>query len=223
MRYLLLLPLVAAAVTVAAAPCRGETPPMPGMTSGIGDHDMKHIGVGLSGTSLFIHYDPAPPSPAVPLTMMSGHGIDYTPDKFDVLEDVYFNAQYGWNPYGFVSLPEGLSVWIERTGATQPAGSTFTVYEAGMGSEMAAWTMNPIYTTDGARWEWNGVMQHDYYTADLPGSYTMLFDVYVGNASGIPDPGYAPTSATLEFVVLPEPTAIGLASLAALGLLVRRR
>ena len=199
------------------------SPPLPGMTSGIGDQGMKHIGVGMSGTALFIHYDPVPPSPAVPLTMMSGHGIDYDPDKFNVLEDVYYNAQYGWNPYGLIGLPSNLSIWIERTGVTQPAGSTFMVYEAGMGSEMAIWTMNELYAANGDKWQWDGAMQHDFYTADLLGSYTMSFNVYVGDAAGVPDAGYTPTSTTLEFTVVPEPATIGLTALAAACLFMRRR
>ena len=137
---------------------------MPPMTSGSGDAGMKHAGVGLSDTVLTVHYDA---TPAVPLTMTSGHGVDYTPGKFDVLEDVYFNAQYGWLPNGFISLPTDRALWIERTSATQPADSTFKVYEAGNGMNnvsgegMMNWTMNEIHAANDDIWQWDGVMQHE--------------------------------------------------------------
>lgn len=205
--------------------CFAVMPPMPPMTSGSGDGGMKHAGIGQTGTVLTVHYDA---TPVVPLTMISGHGVDYTPDKFDVLEDVYFNAQYGWLPDGFISLPADLAIWIERTGATQPAGSTFKVYEAGNGmmipgEGMMNWTMNESYAANGDRWQWDGVMQHDYYTADLAGSYTMSFDVYVGDFSGVPDVSFTPVSTTFAFTVVPEPTTLAIALLGIVGIVVRRR
>ncbi len=204
--------------------CFAVMPPMPPMTSGSDDAGMKHAGVGLSGTVLTVHYDAAP---AVPLTMITGHSTDYTPAKFDVLEDVYFNSQYGWLPDGFISLPVDRAIWIERTGATQPAGSTFKVYEAGNGmmipgEGMMNWTMDEIYAVNGDIWQWDGVMQHDYYAADMPGSYSMQFDIYVGDLSGVADAAYTATSTTFEFAVVPEPTTFALAILGIVGIVVRR-
>ncbi|MEO2048899.1 MAG: PEP-CTERM sorting domain-containing protein [Pirellulales bacterium] len=213
------------ALLVSSAQCFAASPPMPGMTSGIGDNGMKHAGIGLTGTVFTVHYDA---TPAVPLSMISGHGADYTPDKFQVLEDVYFNAQYGWVPDGFISLPADRFIWIERTGTIQPANSMFKVYEAGNGSMipgegMMNWTMNEIYSSNGEIWQWDGVMQHDYYTADIPGSYSMSFDVYLGDFSGVQDVSFTPVSTTFEFVVVPEPTTIALAILGIVVMVVRRR
>ena len=196
-------------------------PPGPPMTSGSGQNGMKHAGIQLSGNALSVHYDPLPP---VPVTMTSGYGEDYTPAKFDVLEEKYFNAQYGWLPNGFLNLDSDQALWIERTAATTPAGATFRVYEGGNMTEgMAAWTMNEIYAADGDRWQWDAKMQHDYYTADLPGSYSMSFDIFVGDLVGNPLTQFTPTSTTFEFSVVPEPTTMALAVMGILGFVARRR
>ena len=52
--------------------------------------------------------------------MMSGLGVDYTPEKFDVLENVYFNAQYGWLPDGYYRSPAmaNTTIWMVRTAAS---------------------------------------------------------------------------------------------------------
>lgn len=196
-------------------------PPMPPATSGSGDAGMKHAGVSLSGTTLAINLTEPPASP---VTMMSGHGTDFTPAKFDVLENVYFNAQHGWLPDGFFSLPAERSLWIERIGATQPASANFHVYEGGNGMEgMAAWTMNEIYIADGDKWQWDGIMQHDYFTADLPGNYSMSFQVYVGDQSGTQDTSFTPAEATFHFRVVPEPFSVVPLLLGTLGWIMKRR
>ncbi len=221
--YLRLFSLAFVTVFSAAVPCFAVTPPMPGMTNGDGtsaNNGMKHANVSLTGTTLSVHIDEPPQTP---VTMMSGFGVDYTPDKFNVLEDVFFNAQYGWLPEGFISLPAGSNIWLKRTAATQPVGSAFDVYEGGNMTEgMAAWTMNPIYTHDGFIWRWDGMMQHDYYTADRVGQYSMSFEVYVGDSAGVPVAGYTSGSATLQFTAAPEPTGCVLALLG-VGLLAARR
>lgn len=218
-------PILAALVLSVALPCWAATPPMPGMTNGDGttaNNGMKHASISLEDTTLSVHVD-APP--ATPVTMMSGYGVDFEPGKFDVLENVNFNAQYGWVPSGLFSPPFGAGIWIKRTAATQPAGSVFRVYEGGNMTEgMAAWTMNEIYTHDGFTWSWDGAMQHDYYVADKVGDYSMSLDIYVGDSSGVPLDGYTPGSATFEFRVVPEPSAWLLAVLGmAVVVLVGRR
>ncbi len=223
------------AIAAAIAPrCYAVMPPMPGMTSGSGSNGMKHVLLSQpgGGPALAVHVSDPPPTPVV---MMSGHGTDYTytpmggeafpdPGKFDVLEDVYFNAQHGWLPDGPFNLPSGGLIWIERTAATQPAGSEFRVYEGGNGAEgMGAWSMEEVYAADGDRWQWDGAMQHDYFTADRVGDYSMSFDIYVGDATGAPISGIASTSTTLSFRVVPEPASAGLVVLGAAVVFGRRR
>ncbi|MCA9189621.1 MAG: hypothetical protein R3E01_06650 [Pirellulaceae bacterium] len=194
-------------VSVASA----VTPPMPPLTNGDGDathNGMKHALVSQAGNALAVHVSDPPPTPVV---MTSGFGVDYTPDKFNVLENVYFNAQHGWLPDGPFNLPADSAIWIERTGATQPAGSTFRVYDGGNGSEgMAVWTMDELYTSNGFRWKWDGVMQHDYFTADSAGDYSMSFHVYVGDLQGNPLTSMTGADATFQFRVVPEPPMMSL-------------
>lgn len=186
------------------------------------NNGMKHVNVSLTAGVLGIHVDSPPQGPVV---MRSGHGTNFEPAKFDVLENVYFNAQHGWLPTGFFDeLPADASVWIRRTNATQPTGSQFKVFEAGnMREGMDAWTMNEIYAADGAIWQWDGQMQHDYFTADLAGDYSMSFEVYVGNETGDPLQGYTSAEATLDFVVVPEPSGFLLSAAACGCCLIRRR
>lgn len=210
---------------VAAYPAAGTAPPMPPDTNGgsPANDGMKHINISLTGSVVGVT---ASDPPASPVTMLSGFGDEYTPSKFDVLEDVYFNAQHGWlSPGGFlVDLPPGASIWMKRTGATQPAGSTFKVYEGGNAAEgMASWSMNEIYAANGDVWQWDGAMQHDYFTADMLGDYSMSFEVYVGDAVGDQVAGTTSATTTFQFQVVPEPTACVMALLGSLGLLFRRR
>lgn len=196
------------------------TPPMPANTSGTGVNGMIHARVGLVGQELSVSIDSSPPSPVI---MASGYGVDYTPDMFNVLENKYFNAQYGWLPNGFISLPANRTLWIERTGVVAPAGASLHVYEAGMAMELASWTMSEIYAADGDKWQWDGAMQHDYYVADKPGSYSMQFKVYVGDSSGVQDLAYPPATTALSFVALPEPSTAALAIIVAMAAMGMRR
>lgn len=200
-------------------------PPGPPATNGgASENDgMKHAEISLSGGIVELHTANPPASPVV---MTSGSGIDYTPDKFDVLEDNYFNAQHGWlSPGGFLTeLPAGGSIWMKRLAATQPAGSTFEVFEGGnMAEGMGAWSMAPIYAADNDIWQWDGAMQHDYFTADMPGDYSMSFEVYVGDASGDAIDGFTAAQTTFDFTAVPEPSTCALALLGILGLFVRQR
>jgi hypothetical protein len=203
-----LLSLVFFVAGCVAVPAGAVTPPMPMMTNGDGNmahNGMKHANISLTDMTLAARIADPPPTP---VTMMSGFGVDYTPAKFDVLENVYFNAQHGWLPEGIFSPPAGGSIWIKRTAATQPAGSAFHVYEGGNGMEgMAAWTMNRIYDHDGYIWQWDGAMQHDYFTADRTGNYSMSFEVFVGDSTGTPLDGYTPATATFQFRAVPEPSS----------------
>ncbi|MCO6042572.1 hypothetical protein NG895_01500 [Aeoliella sp. ICT_H6.2] len=193
-------------------------PPMPGMTNGDGNpanNGMKHILVSLDGTDLAVHV--AEP-PATPVTMMSGMGHDYAM-SFEVLENHYFNAQYGWLQELPIVPPAASDVWIKRTGATMPGGATFRVFEGGMGMDMGSWTMNQIHTEAAEAWKWDRDMQHDLYVADLPGEYSMSFEVYLGDATtGEPLAGYGSATTTLYFTTpVPEPSCAALAGVAVLA------
>ena len=80
---------------------------MPPATSGSGDGGMKHALVSVTGTTVAVHISEPPTdvAPVSPVVMTSGHGVDYAPGKFDVLEGVSFNAQYGWLPGSALNTP----------------------------------------------------------------------------------------------------------------------
>lgn len=208
------------AVVCCIAVAQGQMPPMPPMTNGDGNpanNGMKHILLSLDGTDLIAHVDEPP---ATPVTLISGHGVDYA-SSFDVLEDNYFNSQHGWLQESPIIPPAGSDLWIKRTSATMPAGATFQVFEGGMGMDMNTWTMAEIHTELGEPWKWDRVMQHDLYVADLPGDYSMTFEVYLGDSStGEPLAGYGAATATLQFTTpVPEPSsvAVGVFAVASLG------
>lgn len=205
------------------SPAFGGMPLGPGQTSGSGDYGMKHAAVTLTGNTLGVTVPAPPASPVV----MTDHGFsnDYTAPKFSVLENVYYNAQHGWNADSFVTLPSDRFLWIERTGVTQPSGSTFQVYDGGnmISETMDDWAMTQIYLTNGEIWQWDGDMQHDYFTADTVGSYSMSFKLYVGDASGVEDTSFYSSAATFEFSVVPEPSSLALSCFAALSWLRRSR
>ena len=92
-----------------------------------------------------------------------------------------------------------------------------------MGMEMASWTMNEIYATDGAKWQWDGAMQHDFYVSDKPGSYSMSFRVFVGDANGTMDLTYTPATTTFSFVAVPEPATAVLAGFGAIAVALWRK
>ena len=219
MKYICLVFVVSLSTAMPAV--AQVVPQGPPNTSGSGDAGMKHAAVTFSDSAVGVSIAATPSSPVVMTD--DGFGKDFTAPKFDVLEDVYYNAQHGWNPDAFLSLPAEHSLWIKRTGATQPAGSTFKVYEGGnmIAETMGDWSMTEIYAADGDIWQWDAVMQHDYFTADIPGAYSMSFEVYVGDSSGVADTAYTPATATFAFSVVPEPSTLVLALLASFGL-VRR-
>ncbi|MCA9259263.1 MAG: PEP-CTERM sorting domain-containing protein [Planctomycetales bacterium] len=222
----LVLPFVVITwLSAAADSVWGQTaPPLPPFTNGDGDpyhNGMKHAMVSLTGQNLAIHVDAAPQEV---VAMQSGFGVDFDPSKFDVLEDRYFNAQHGWLPDGQFVLEPNELVWIRRIEVEQPADSEFRIYEGGNGREgIGAWTMQQIYQQDGDAWQWDGAMQHDYFTADRPGEYRVTFEAYIGDDMGIAIPAYAPAQATFSFPAVPEPGSLALAALGVAQATLRRR
>ncbi|WP_197528838.1 PEP-CTERM sorting domain-containing protein [Aeoliella mucimassa] len=189
-------------------------PPLPSATNGDGivaNNGMKHLSIDFDESSVTVH------AATTMVTMMSGEGVDYTPDQFDVIENQYFNSQYGWNFDNIVVLPEDSAIWIRRMDQTTPAGATLRVYEGGMGMGMANWTMQPLYLNDGDRWMWDGDMQHDMYVADMPGEYSMTYEVYLGDpTTGEALASYGSATTTIGWTVpVPEP---GTAALLVLGI-----
>ncbi|MCA9241390.1 MAG: hypothetical protein KDA37_14375 [Planctomycetales bacterium] len=214
----------AAALLAIAGSAAAQLPPLPPMTNGDGNpanNGMKHALVSFEGAGLAVHV--AQP-PASPVTMTSGVGRSYDA-PFDLLEGRYFNSQHGWLPEGILVPPTGADVWIKRVSASAPTGASFRVYEGGMGNGMANWSVQEVYAADGDAWKWDREMQHDLFVADLPGRYSMTFEVYLGDATtGAPLSQYGSATTTLRFTTpVPEPTTSLLALATVAGLLGSRR
>jgi hypothetical protein len=186
---------------------------------------MKHVDVMLDGTNITVHVDETVDTPILrPLT---------PPDAFDpaqpwcVLEGKAYNFQYAFNPGGFITLPEGSGIWVERLHQDEP----LAVYlRPPMFTSGATWPQ--VFTADGQRWRWSGAMQHNAYAVYQPlqSLYTASYRVYLGDAtSGEPLPGYGSADATLNWTAtpVPEPSAVVLGgmclALIAVFLGIRRR
>lgn len=175
---------------------------------------MKHTDILFDGTNISLHVDETVATPELrPLT---------PPDEFDpaqpwsVLIDKAYNYQHAWNPGGFITLPSGTGIWIERLSS-----------DAGLEAYVRppAFTSGPqwpqIFAADGDRWKWSGAMQHNAYAVlnPLQSSYAATYLVYIGDAiTGEPVPGYGSAEVNWEWTAtaVPEP-ATGV--LAVVGLL----
>ncbi|MBX3322398.1 MAG: hypothetical protein KF757_05355 [Phycisphaeraceae bacterium] len=173
--------VLASSFTLASA-ASAVNPQMGGM--------MKHLGVEMHGGSmLHIHVDHSVPTP---LLQNYGHAYDA---PADVLNDTMYNAQYGWMIEGFWTLPPNATIWIEQLDATPG----LQVYIGG--TMMNQGTFAPIFGTAGSspRIAWNGTMLHNWYAVTTPGVYEATYRVYLGDANGLPLPGYFADEVTIEW------------------------
>lgn len=181
---------------------------------------MKHADITFDGTNIAVHVDDTVGTPMLrPLT---------PPDEFDpaqpwsVLGTKAYNYQYAWNPGGFITLPTGAGIWIERLSSSP---------------ELEVYLRPPMFTggptwpavldSDGARWKWSGAMQHNAYAVQDPlvSTYSASYRVYIGDeTTGMPLPGYGSADVTWTWnaMPVPEPTLAAMLP-ATLVLLARRR
>lgn len=188
-----------------------------GQVAMMGGAPMKHLDVSFDGTDISVHIDDTVATPMLrPLT---------PPDAFDpseswaVLNDKAYNFQYGWNPSGFITLPGGAGIWIQRLGQDPE----LEVYARPPAIDPA---YAPLFANDGDAWKWSGAMTHNAYAVLDPtrDTYTATYRVYIGDAvTGEALAGYGSTDVTLAFSAtpVPEPATIGLVAL--LPVLMRRR
>jgi hypothetical protein len=171
---------------------------------------MKHADVTFDGTNIAVHVDPLVPTPVLnPLL---------SPNEFDpaaawsVLTNKAYNYQYAWNPGGFISLPSGSGIWVERI-HHDPGLQAFLrtpAYQPGIHGP----TWPEILTADGDRWQWAGNMQHNVYAVlnPLQSEYKAEYRVYLGDAAtGAPLPGYGSANVTFTWYAVPVPEPSGIA------------
>jgi hypothetical protein len=190
-------------IASSAARAAYVVPMIGGGQVGMAGAPMIHTDIGFDGTTLTATLDTSHGVPALrPLT---------PPDAFDpaqpwsVLAGKAYNFQCAWNPAGFITLPAGAGIWVERV--SQDAG--IEVYLR----PPAAPAYAPVFQDDGDRWQWSGAMTHNVFAVEEPSKtdYAATYNVYIGDAStGSPLAGYGHASVTWTWTatVVPEPAAL---------------
>lgn len=207
------LTLVAAALC-ASAEAAYVIPTIGGGQVGMMGAPMIHTDVSFDGTNISLMADTSHGVPVLrPLT---------PPDEFDpaqpwiVLQNKAYNFQHAWNPGGFITLPAGTGIWVERISQTPG----LEVYQR----PPAAPSYLQIFQADGERWKWSGAMTHNAYAVLNPtlSTFSATYRVYIGDATtGTPLGGYGSAEVTWNWSVVPEPTSLAL--VAGATLIARRR
>lgn len=150
---------------------------------------MKHILIAFDNNSIGLSFESPDEGPLT----LHDYGETYS-GAAAVLNDSAYNAQFGWLAGGFISLPPDGSIWIETLDAT-PGLETYD-----------AFSFAPILGTDGSsdRWQWSGVMTHNWYAVRDYGFYEATYSVYIGDAVGQPMSGFAADSITLSWLYAPD-------------------
>ncbi|HCT46821.1 MAG: hypothetical protein CMJ35_00750 [Phycisphaerae bacterium] len=176
MRYLIPLTLALSAGTAAAS-----TPTLGG--------PMSHLLVTLFQNQVYLTFE----SPAMSTVSMQGNEGDFVGDA-SLLNNMGYNAQFGWLANGFISLPPDSGIFM-RTLSSSPH---LNVYEES--------TFNPIFGTDGSDdvWQWDGTMTHNWYSTETHGSHWARYEVFVGDLFGNPLDGYTSASIDLTFEYGPD-------------------
>lgn len=190
------------------------TPQMGGGQVGMMDGAaMLHADIGFDGTNLSVTLDTSHGVPELrPLT---------PPDAFDpvqpwaVLTGKAYNFQWAWNPAGFITLPSGSGIWIERLH-----------HNDGLEAYLrppAEPSYAPVFEADGDRWRWSGAMTHNVYAVENPTQslYSADYRVYIGDAvTGEPLAGYGSVDVTWTWQASPVPEPASLALVGAGGFLL---
>jgi len=150
---------------------------------------MKHMMVSFVDNELLeIHVDGNVPRPE-----LQNYGEEYDGNAA-VLNDTFYNAQYGWMAMAGLSLPADTELWIELLDATPGLAA----YEA--------LSFAPIHGTDGSPmgFAWDGRMLHNWWAATRPGSYEATFEVSLRLSDGTPVGGVDAARTTLRWIYRPD-------------------
>jgi len=159
-----------------AGAAHADTPQMGG--------PMSHLLVSVFDQQVFVGFE----SPSLSSVELRGMGSTFD-GAAGVLDRTGHNAQFGWLANGFISLPPGSGVFVERVSSSPH----LSVYEE--------FTFDPILGTDGSSdvWRWDGSMTHNWYASDVYGPHSATYEVFVGDALGNALAGWGSASVELNF------------------------
>ncbi len=215
-RQYLAFALAAAVLGIAASSVEATyvLPQMGGGQVGMGNAPMVHADVTFDGVNLAVSLHVEPHELPMLRALTPPDAFDPT-EPWAVLTDKAYNFQYAWNAGGFITLPAGSGIWIERLHHDDGLEAYLRAPAA------PAWSA--VFTADGDRWMWSGAMTHNVYAVldPLSDHYQAMYRVYLGDAAtGQPLPGYGSADVTWTWhaAPVPEPTtlAIGLFGLGGL-------
>lgn len=197
------------------------TPQMGGGQVGMMGAPMKHTDVMFDGTNITLHVDDTVATPML-RPLAAGDTFLDPPNvhTWDVLEGKAYNFQNAWNPGGFITLPAGGAIWVERL-------SHDAALEAYL-RPPASPAYAPVFQADGDRWQWSGAMTHNVYAVHDPlqTTYNATYRVYIGDATtGAPLSGYGSADVTWTWnaTPVPEPASLSMLAIGATAILRRRR
>ncbi|MCP5543451.1 MAG: hypothetical protein H7A49_06050 [Akkermansiaceae bacterium] len=189
---------------------------------------MIHINISLQGSDLVAH--PESGTPVIqPLAAWSpGDTFDAASPWYSTLDPSQsaglFNSQFGLliDAGSTDPLPDGSKIMVGWVSGT----ANLDVYQW---KNTAVQAFNPMLGTDGSstEWDWSTVshgMMHPLFVmpAGSSGAATATLSFTLTDSGGVPLAGYNATSATLNFTVVPEPSALVFGT-ASLALLARRK
>ena len=186
---------------------------------------MSHLLVTLFQNEIFITFE----SPSKATVEMQGNPGTFTGNA-SVLNDLGYNAQFGWLANGFISLPPSSGIFVR----TASISEHLSVFEQG--------SFDPIFGTGQSddTWQWGGAMTHNWYATDVFGPHHASYEVFVGDLLGNPLDGYQSGFVDLAFQYgpdlsgrvgsfgvsvrsVPAPSALSIVAIGAFGLSRRRR
>ncbi|MDF1809271.1 MAG: PEP-CTERM sorting domain-containing protein [Phycisphaerales bacterium] len=178
---------------------------------------MEHIMISMNGSNLEAHANTGVSNP-IEMLQFSGEMYDGNASS---LNEQFYSDQYGWVLDGIVDPGFGNSIWIEMTHQSQG----LTTYEGGRRMMIGVQTFDPIFGTDGSEtnWQWNGMMTHNWYSADTLGEFEASYRIYIGDSQGNAITSFGEAVVTLNFSAVPAPASLSLLGMGTLIATRRRR
>ncbi|MDF1809270.1 MAG: hypothetical protein P1U42_06205 [Phycisphaerales bacterium] len=150
---------------------------------------MSHLLITLFQNQIFVTYE----SPSMSTVEMQDNDGSFVGNT-DVLNDMGYNAQFGWLANGFISLPPSSGIFV-RTISSSPH---LSVYEEGSFSEILGTGLSDEI------WQWDGTMTHNWYATDVHGPHSARYEVFVGDLAGNPLLGFESGFIDFNFVYGPD-------------------